>query len=132
MGNGELRYWSVCSNRSFAYPRVNDCASDEEAPVDEQGYFTIIISKSKDRPRNARPECGMQWLPVAKDGDGVFDKDVAVLQIRHMLAKPDFKQAIQFIPTDDKNAEVMGEDAPKMRYATPNAVEGLFPCPLDQ
>lgn len=132
MGQGQLRYWSVCSNQSFANTRVNDCVFDEEIPVDAQGYYTIVISKAKDRPRNARPECGMQWLPVADDGDGIFDPDVAVLQIRHMLARPGFDQAIQNIPSDDKIAEVMGEYAPKMRYVTPNAVEGLFACTSDE
>ena len=132
MGQGQLRYWSVCSNQSFANTRVNDCVFDEEIPTDAAGYTTIIISKAKDRPRNARPECGLQWLPVADDGDGIFDPDVAVVQIRHMLAQPDFKQAIQHIPNDDMIAEVMGDYAPKMRYATPNVVEALFPCPLDE
>lgn len=132
MGQGQLRYWSVCSNQSFANTRVNDCVFDEEIPTDAAGYYTIIISKAKDRPRNARPECGMQWLPVADDGDGIFDPDVAVVQIRHMLARPDFKQAIQHIPSDDMIAEVMGDYAPRMRYVTPNVVEGLYPCLMNE
>ncbi len=130
MGQGQVRYWSVCSNQSFANTRVNDCVFDEEVPTDADGYYTIIISKATNRPRNARPECGLQWLPVADDGDGIADPDVAVLQIRHMLAQPGFKEAIQHIPADDKIAEVMGNYAPKMRYVTPNVVEALFPCPL--
>lgn len=132
MGRGQLRYWSVCSNQSFANTRVNDCVYDEQIPLDKDGYYTIVISKAKDRPRNARPECGMQWLPVAEDGDGFFDKDVAVLQIRHLLASPDFPQAIQHIPSDDRIAEHMGDYAPKMRYVTPNVIESLYPCPLEK
>lgn len=130
MGSGDVRYWSVCSNQGFANTRVNDCIHDEEIPVNKDGYYTIIISKAKDRPRNARPECGLQWLPIADDGDGAFDDDVGVIQIRHLLAKPDFTHAIQAIPTDDQIGAVMGDYAPKMRYAMPNAVEVLYPCPL--
>ena len=35
-------------------------------------------------------ECGIAWLPIAEDGDGVFDDDVAIVQFRHMLARDDF------------------------------------------
>jgi len=38
-----------------------------------------------DRPRNAYPECGIGWLPMADDGDGSFDEDVTIIQIRNML-----------------------------------------------
>lgn len=130
MGSGQVRYWSVCSNQGFANTRVNDCLYDEEIPVDRSGYFTVIFSKAKDRPRNARSECGLQWLPIAEDGDGAVDPDAGVVQIRHLLAKPDFANAIQKIPTDAQIGEVMGEYAPKMSYTMPSVVETLFPCPL--
>ncbi|WP_150125024.1 hypothetical protein [Tsuneonella mangrovi] len=128
MARAQLRYWSICSNQSFANTRVNGCLDDEQIPVDKNGYYTVVISKAKDRPRNARPECGIGWLPVADDGDGVSDSDVAVVQIRHMLADPGFAQAIQRIPTDDQIDKVMGPYAPKMRYLMPSVVETLFPC----
>ena len=59
MEESELRYWSVCSNQSFGNTRVNDCLFDEEIPVDKNGFFTHMISKLKDKPRNAIVECGI-------------------------------------------------------------------------
>lgn len=128
MGSAQLRYWSICSNQSFANTRVNDCLYDEEVPVDEQGYYTIVVSREADRPRNARTECGLAWLPMADDGDGLFDKDVSVVQIRNMLASPDFPQAIQRVERDGDIKAVMGEYYPKATYTVPNIVETAFPC----
>ncbi|WP_234414012.1 coniferyl aldehyde dehydrogenase [Ideonella sp. A 288] len=85
MGSGDLRYWSFCSNQGFANTRVNQCAHDEHVPVGPDGFYTIVVSRAADRPRNAIPQCGIAWLPMADDGDGAVDADVTVLQLRHML-----------------------------------------------
>lgn len=128
MTSAQLRYWSICSNQSFANTRVNDCLFDEEIPVDDNGYYTIVVSREADRPRNARTECGLAWLPMADDGDGLFDKDASVVQIRNMLASPDFPQAIQRVKRDGDIKKVMGEYYPKAFYTVPNIVETAYPC----
>lgn len=130
MGEGDLRYWSMCSNQSFANTRVNDCVYDEQVPLDKQGMYTIVVSHKADRPRNARPECGIAWLPIADNGDGVADKDVAIVQIRNMLANPSFPHAIQKVTGDAEIAKTMGPYMPKAFYMMPSAVEALFACPL--
>ena len=127
----ELRYWSVCSNQSFGNTRVNDCLFDEEIPLDKNGYFTIFVSRLKDRPRNANKECGYAWLPMADDGDGVFDVDVSIIQFRHMLARDDFSNSIQSVENQSDTKEVMGEYFPKSRYFMKNQVESFFPCLTD-
>ena len=131
-GNNEsqLRYWSICSNQSFANTRVNDCLFDEEVPLDRNGFYTIVVSKAADRPRNANPACGIGWLPIADDGDGIQDPDVAIVQIRNMLASDDFEEAIQKVSANSMAQLVMGPYFPNSFYTMPNAVEGLFPCPL--
>ena len=126
--NNELRYWSLCSNQSFGNTRVNDCLFDEEIPIDDDGYFTIFISKLKDKPRNAIKECGYAWLPIADDGDGVFDEDVAVVQFRHMLADSNFNNSIQSVENQADIKEVMQEYYPRSRYFMKNQVESFFPC----
>lgn len=128
MGDGELRYWSICSNQSFVNTRVNDCLYDEEIPLDQNGFYTIMFSRAEDRPRNAYPECGISWLPLADDGDGFFDPDVSVVQIRNMLADPDFEHAIQKVKTQGDLEDVMGPYMPQTRYLMPNQVESFFPC----
>lgn len=128
MGDGQLRYWSLCSNQSFANTRVNDCVFDEEIPVGPDGMYTIAISRPEDRPRNATPECGLAWLPMAEDGDGVFDDDVTIIQYRHMLTAPDFPNSIQRVLKQEDLETTMGAYMPQTRYLMPNQVEGFFPC----
>jgi hypothetical protein len=129
MGSGQLRYWSMCSNQSMVNSRVTDCVFDEQVPLDANRNYTIIVSKEKDRPRNARPECGLAWIRLGDDGDGLDDPHFSLLVIRNMLAAPDFAEAIQNAQ-DDKDLPKMGEYLPKGQYVMPNVVETLYPCPL--
>lgn len=130
MGEGQLRYWSICSNQSFANTRVTDCLMDEDVPLTRDRSYVIVASKEKDRPRNARPECGIAWLKIADDGDGVSDPDVAIIQIRNMLARTDFPEAIQNVKTDGAIESVMGSYLPTSTYTMPNIVETSWPCTM--
>lgn len=128
MEDGQLRYWSVCSNQSFVNTRVNDCLYDEEIPRDPRGYFTVVVSRPEDRPRNATSACGIGWLPMAEDGDGMFDEDVTIVQLRHMLPAADFAHSIDRIERQDQMESVLGEYMPRTRYLQTNQVEAFFPC----
>jgi hypothetical protein len=124
----ELRYWSLCSNQGFANTRVNACLFDEEVPLDRNGFYTIMVSRDSDRPRNATKACGIAWLPMADDGDGMFDDDVTVVQIRNMLASPEFPHAIQRVQEQGQLEDIMGPYLPMTMYLQPNQVETFFPC----
>ena len=128
MTKEELVYWSICSNQGFANTRVNDCLFDEQVPVNNNNEYIIVVSREEDRPRNAHPECGVGWLPMADDGDGAIDEDVTVIQIRNMLASPDFKHAIQNVNEIGKEKQVMGPYLPVSFYTTTGAFEIIFPC----
>lgn len=128
MGDGELRYWSICSNQGLSNTRVNDCLFDEEIPLDANGFYTVIVSREEDKPRNAVTECGIGWLPMAEDGDGLFDPDVTVVQIRHMLTSPDFEHSVQRVIRQDELQDVMAQYLPVSRYGLPNQIETFFPC----
>ena len=130
MTSGELRYWSVCSNQSFVNTRVNDCLYDEEIPLASDGTYIIAVSREEDRPRNAIKECGFAWLPMAIDGDGMFDEDVSIVQFRHMLADKSFKNSIQSVFLQKELESTMGDYMPKSRYLMTNQVEIIFPCLL--
>jgi len=125
---GDLRYWSICSNQGFANTRVNDCLFDEEVPLDEYGFYTVMVSRAADRPRNAIKQCGIAWLPMADDGDGMFDDDVTVVQIRQMLARPEFQHAIKLVDKQSELEAVQGPYMPRTRYLQPNQVETFFVC----
>jgi hypothetical protein len=130
IGAGQLRYWSLCVNTAMVNSRVVDCVFDEQIPLDANRNYTIIASKAKDRPRNARPECGLAWVELPADGDGVGDPDFSQILIRHMLADPGFTGALQNA-LDDKDLAKMADQMPKGKYVMPNIVESVYPCPLD-
>lgn len=125
---GQLRYWSFCSNQGFANTRVNACVHDENVPLNRDGYYTIVLSRAADRPRNARPECGVAWLPMADDGDGAGDADVTVFQLRHMLGTAEFPNAVQKVSAPGNEEKDMGEYFPAARYMSPSAFETALPC----
>ena len=132
MGEGELRYWSWCSNQGFANTRVNDCVHDEKVPVGPDGFYTLVVSRAADRPRNARTECGVAWLPMADDGDGAGDEDVTVLQLRHMLGTGDFRHAIQGVQSQQTMARDMGAYYPRGQYLSTSAFETAVPCQIEK
>ena len=66
-------------------------------------------------------------LPIAEDGDGVFDDDVAIVQFRHMLARDDFPFSIQSVENQKDTKKVMQEYYPRGRYLMPNQVESFRP-----
>jgi len=131
-GDGDLRYWSWCSNQGFANTRVNACVHDENIPVGPDGYYTLVVSRAADRPRNARAECGIAWLPMADDGDGAVDEDATVLQLRHMLGAGDFKYAVQGVQSHASMAKDMGEYYPRGRYMSTSAFETAVPCQVEK
>ena len=132
MGGGDLRYWSWCSNQGFANTRVNLCAHDENIPVGADGYYTLVVSRAADRPRNAIAQCGIAWLPMADDGDGAVDDDVTVLQLRHMLGTGEFKNAIQHVKSQQTMAQDMGEYFPRGSYVSTNTFETAVPCQIEK
>lgn len=132
MGEGDLRYWSWCSNQGFANTRVNGCAYDEQIPVGPDGFYTLVVSRAADRPRNATPQCGITWLPMADDGDGAGEDDVTVLQVRHMLGLGDFKNAVQNVQSHGSMERDMGAYYPRGRYMSTSAFETAVPCQIEK
>ena len=132
LGEGDLRYWSWCSNQGFANTRVNDCVHDEKIPVGPDGFYTLVVSRAADRPRNATAQCGVAWLPMANDGDGAGDENVTVLQLRHMLGAGEFKNAIQNVKSQASMAKDMGVYYPQGRYLSTSAFETAVPCQIEK
>lgn len=111
-GEEQLRYWSLCGNE-FATQRFTDCAADYQVPLDDQGFFTVVISDPADRPANATPENGFLWLPW-----GLYPDQL--LLYRHMLHNPEFAEAIQNVEKGEPLADVMKDFAPVGIYCDPN------------
>ena len=132
MGDGDLRYWSFCSNQGFANTRVNECVHDENLPVGRMASAHLVVSRKADRPRNAIPQCGVAWLPMADDGDGSGDDDVTVLQLRHMLGTGNFRHSVQAVGKPGDEAKDMGEYFPRARYLSTSAFETAVPCLIEK
>lgn len=108
----QLRYWSLCGNE-FVTQRFTDCAADYQVPLDDSGFFTVVISDPADRPANATAENGFLWLPWGPYPD-------QLLLYRHMLQNPSFEQAIHNVEKGDALSHVMGEFEPKAVYCRPD------------
>ncbi|MDH0625189.1 hypothetical protein N5E31_06575 [Pseudomonas chengduensis] len=130
--DGDLRYWSWCSQQGYASGRVNKCLFDEQIPVDANGYYTLVLSRESDRPRNAINECGVSWLPIADVGDGTGDPDLSFLVLRNMLGRGEFKHAVQNIKSQETIQQDMGDYFPRARYTTVSSFETAVPCQVEK
>ncbi|TJY62890.1 hypothetical protein E4T66_03995 [Sinimarinibacterium sp. CAU 1509] len=116
LGSAQLRYWSICTNE-FVSQRFVGCLADAQVATDDQGYFTLVVSDPDERPDNAVPQNGMDWLPWG----GAYPDSVLIY--RHMLPSPHFAEAIQNVPYGTPVEDVMGEYAPKVRYCDRATIE---------
>ena len=62
---GQLRYWSMCSVSMQPYGVTDTvgCVNDSRLVTNRNGWYTLVVSTPEDRPANARPRCGVTWLP---------------------------------------------------------------------
>jgi hypothetical protein len=125
MGEGQLRYWSICQNESFATTAGAGCLYDEQVPITKQRRYTIVTSLPADRPANARRRCGVGFLPWPENGDGAGHPDDALLLIRNMLPSPTFHQAVQDTRVPGDEAAVMGPYLPTATYMSRAEFEDL-------
>lgn len=116
LGRAQLRYWSICTNEFFTQ-RFVGCLHDAQVPLDDQGYFTVVVSDPDQRPSNAIAQNGIAWLPW---GATYYD---SVLIYRHMLPSPHFAEAIQNVPYGTPVHEVMHEYGPQLTYCDRATVE---------
>ena len=128
MGDADMRYWSICSQHGAANTTVVKCLNDEEVITGKDRNYVIAFSRASDRPRTAYPECGINWLPIPDDGDGMFDPDQGNMMIRNMLARPDFAHSIQRVKKTGEERAVMGPYLPAGAYMSKDIFESAFTC----
>jgi hypothetical protein len=128
-GNVDMRYWAITTNESFFTTKVVDSAYDEQVPLDDDGYYTIIVCLEEDLPGNATESNRVKWLNWGKNGDGFGNTDDGFLIFRNMLASPDFNHAVQNVTATGKVEEVMGEYLPTITYMSTEEFEALGDTP---
>lgn len=117
-GDVDMRYWSLCTNESMLTTRVEDCVYDEQVPTDDDGSYTIVVSRAEDRPANAVEACGVAWIAWPERGDGAGHLDDGFLILRNMLPAADFAHAVQRTVTPGDERDVMGEYLPRASYSS--------------
>lgn len=135
--NVQLRYWSICQNEGYSQ-RAEGCLYDEQLVLGGAGgdRYVIVTSLTADKPSNARPECGINFLPWSKHGDGLSvltghqnHTTDGFLILRNMLPSSDFLHAIQRTRVPGDERQVMGEYLPEAEYMSKEEFEALG-CPL--
>lgn len=123
MGEGDMRYWSVCTYE-IASQRYYDCFYDENSLLDSDHRGVFLVGREANRPANATAECGVNWLPWGP-------VQTSLLIMRHMLPEDDFDHSIQKIPSPPGSCEapVMGEYFPYGHHLSKEAFEALG-CPV--
>ncbi|MFM0205308.1 hypothetical protein PQR53_36420 [Paraburkholderia fungorum] len=124
MTTGQVRYWSICTNEFYSQ-KGTVCLYDEQIPVDSNGNYTIVVSRSADRPSNATAACGRGFIAWSDAGDGMGHTDDGFLIMRNMLASADFSNAIQNTKTPGDEATVIGPYLPTISYTTTAAFQSL-------
>ena len=106
----QVRYWSICTAGAIANPPLlptdSACLFDQEVPTNSAGEYTVVVSLPQDRPKNAKPGCGVAWLNWGTAGDaleGEYEAErrstLDLLVMRNQLSNPTFEQSIEKVIT---------------------------------
>ncbi|MBC2715654.1 MAG: hypothetical protein HF978_10120 [Desulfobacteraceae bacterium] len=124
-GDVDMRYWSITTNESLVTTKVIDGVYDEQVPLDDNGFYTIVVCLVEDRPSNAEDRYGVKWLHWGENGDGAGNLDDGHLILRHMLPSPGFEHAIQKVLATGDEESVLGEYFPEIQYMSTEEFEAL-------
>ena len=124
----QVRYWSLCSGSSPVTGLGYDCVYDQQVPITKKRHYTVVIGRAKDRPPNARPACGYQWINFGK-GENYPDPAARnyfdVMYMRFMAVDPGWEQAPQKVRKPGTEKKVMGPYFPKTKYWSKSAFRKL-------
>lgn len=116
MTGGQLRYWSMCQNEGLVTTRGAGCLYDRQLELNRHRMYTIVTSKRADRPANARPRCGVGWIPWPENGDGAGRPEGGLIFIRNLLPDPSFEHSIQSTSAPGDERAVLGRYYPRSTY----------------
>lgn len=111
----DMRYWSLCSSIYLRpYPTVTGqfppeiedgrykaCLADLQVLLDEDDFFTIVVSTEKARPQRIQQEPNVVWIK------GVLGPKI-LINLRHMLPSNEFSpNAVQSVPRTGSFVDAM-------------------------
>jgi hypothetical protein len=109
-GDEQVRFWSLCTNEARKPYPVTDCKADSQVALDDQGWYTFVISTPQDRPKDTPATAGSTWLDW-----GATDVSNLLL-FRNMLPNPTFPEAANNVEPGALAAPAMGDYAPTGAY----------------
>ncbi len=121
MADRQVKYWSVVTAASAPSGELWDGVFDMQVPLDEDGYYTIVVSRPEDRPRNATRENGVAWIDWGP-GEGLDDPrdraDWGMLLMRFMVCHPDWENSPAKANQPGTEEAIMGPYYPKGYYTS--------------
>lgn len=112
----DLRYWSVMSGNELPSTQIAAGIADEQIPYNKDGFFSIVVSKPEDRPKNATQACGHAWLDWGRRGDFTGRDGQTVLVWRNTLPANGFDKSFLAICEAGTEKAKMGDYLPEGRY----------------
>jgi hypothetical protein len=126
MPRGQAKYWSVVTVGSAPSGELWDGVFDMMVPLDKDGYYTIVVSRPEDRPRNATREHGITWIDWGP-GEGLHDRrnrtDWGMLLMRFIACDPDWEHSPAKVHKPGMEQAIMGPYYPKGYYTTKEQFE---------
>ncbi len=123
---GEVRYWSVATMAVATSGSLWDGVFDMQVPLDKDGYYTLVVSRPEDRPKNATNESGVAWIDWGP-GEGLGDprnrKDWGMLLMRFTGINEDWQYSPLKVKSPGELATVMGPYYPRGYYTTKEKFE---------
>ncbi len=120
MTEAQTQYFSIVSCEAAPSGKIVDGLCDMQIPIDDEGYYTIVVSKKEDRPKNAVLENGIAWLEWSPKGEGLHIAsnrlDFGMLMIRIMSNDPNWKESPDNITEPGMEEEIMGPYYPIGEY----------------
>jgi hypothetical protein len=130
MTEGQVTYWSVVTVASAPSGELWDGVFDMQVPVDKDDYYTIVVSRPEDRPKNATQENGVAWIDWGP-GEGLNDprdrKDWGMLLMRFMVPQKEWEHSPAKVTKPGMAEAVMGPYYPKGYYTTKAEFEAKGP-----
>ena len=112
----------MCTN--YLITAVYECVQDDPVPANAVGNYLIVITRTEDRPVNAKLECGVAWLPADTENR------VTVIVYRQMIPGASFIEAIQNAGTGNVQ-QVPGNCYPMGEYYSTKAAFEVLGCPAN-
>ncbi|MBK5231984.1 MAG: hypothetical protein JJE13_03245 [Thermoleophilia bacterium] len=129
MKSGQLVEWDMCGIQALTTTKTYRCRFDEQIPVKgKKRKYVIAFAKAGLRPKNAKRECDVAWLPADPEGDGAGRTDVGLLLTRNVLPSQSFHKSIFDVSSPFNAEESMGDYYPKGDYTSKKAFES-HGCP---